>query len=85
MLSLDPNVLMTENADGAVLLDQRAGRYWVINDTGAVVLRRLLDGGTIEEAVEDLCASYASVERARADREARALAGQLRTSGLVTT
>ena len=84
MYSLNPNVVMTEDPTGAVLLDQRTGRYWMINDTGATVLRRLLDGGTIEEAVHELCGTYQHADSGRAEQDSRTLLDQLRASGLVT-
>jgi hypothetical protein len=33
----------TDTDDGPVLLDERVGRYWQLNRTGAFVLRLLLD------------------------------------------
>jgi len=53
-LRLAAHVAVTETEHGMVLLDQRAGRYWQMNDTAALVLRRLLDGGTVDEAVAAL-------------------------------
>lgn len=32
--------------DGMVLLDERIGRYWQLNITGAAVVAALLDGAT---------------------------------------
>ncbi len=52
--SLAPYVTATYTEHGVVLLDERSGRYWQMNDTGATVLRQLLGGGTVEAAIADL-------------------------------
>ncbi|MEE6263533.1 lasso peptide biosynthesis PqqD family chaperone [Plantactinospora sonchi] len=52
--SLAAYVTATETEHGVVLLDERTGRYWQMNDTAAVVLRCLLDGGSVESAVSTL-------------------------------
>jgi hypothetical protein len=82
--SLAPDVSMTEDETGAVLLDQRTGRYWTMNDTGVLVLRRVLGGSTLEQATTELCAGYSGTDPDRAARDARALLDQLRAAGLVT-
>ena len=43
-IALPRDVTATESADGLVLLDQRNGRYWMLNGTGATTLRLILDG-----------------------------------------
>jgi hypothetical protein len=43
-LSLPPHVVATDTDDGLILLDQRRGRYWRLNGTGAAAFRMLLDG-----------------------------------------
>jgi predicted deacylase len=85
MYSLAPNVALTEDETGAVLLDQRTGRYWMMNDTGTLVLRRLLRGGTVPEVTAEVRASYPDADPDRVERDAQALLSQLRTAGLVTT
>ncbi len=45
-LTLKPDVTATDTEDGLVLLDQRSGRYWQLNRSGATTLRLLLDGHT---------------------------------------
>ncbi|MFD5030741.1 lasso peptide biosynthesis PqqD family chaperone [Streptomyces sp. NPDC058220] len=52
--ALAPHVTITGTDHGMVLLNERTGRYWQMNDTGALVLRCLLDGGTVESAVAAL-------------------------------
>ena len=85
MYSLAPSVALTEDETGAVLLDQRTGRYWTMNDTGALVLRRLLRGGTLPEAIAELNGSYPEIGQDRVEQDARRLLDQLHTAGLVTT
>ena len=41
--ALAPHVTATPTEHGVVLLDERTGRYWQMNDTAALVLRCLLD------------------------------------------
>ncbi|MEV0500671.1 lasso peptide biosynthesis PqqD family chaperone [Streptomyces spectabilis] len=52
--ALKPDVTATDTDDGLVLLDQRSGRYWQLNRSGATTLRLLLDGHTPEEAADRL-------------------------------
>jgi hypothetical protein len=85
MTTLATTVVITEDETGAILLDQRTGRYWAMNDTGARVLRRLLDGGTTEDAAAELSANYAHADLTRVVRDTRALLDQLQTAGLVTS
>lgn len=66
-----------------MLLDERAGRYWPLNPTGALVLRLLLDGVTPDQVAQTLADRHpVSTERAAAD--VTALLECLRTAGLVT-
>ncbi|GAA1346148.1 hypothetical protein GCM10009660_37800 [Catellatospora bangladeshensis] len=44
-LRLADHVSVTRTEDGAVLLDERTGRYWQLNPAGSAVLHTLLDGG----------------------------------------
>lgn len=82
-LRLRADVSVTDTDDGLVLLDERAGRYWQLNRTGALVLQTLLDGGTPEDAAEALATQHAvTAERAAAD--VAALLAHLRAAGLVT-
>ncbi|MFC5720449.1 lasso peptide biosynthesis PqqD family chaperone [Streptomyces gamaensis] len=54
--------------DGMVLLDERTGRYWQLNGTGALVVRALLHGATPEQISERLADTRpVSRERAAAD------------------
>ncbi len=61
-------VSLVATDDGAVLLDQAAGRYWQVNRTGHLVLSALLGERDREDAVKALvCGFGVSEERARDD------------------
>lgn len=67
---------------GSVLLDEDSGRYWNLNPTAARILRLLLDGGTPDQAVQELTERY-SVDAGTAGRDLRELLDGLRSAGLV--
>ncbi|RLL69806.1 lasso peptide biosynthesis PqqD family chaperone [Streptomyces sp. Z26] len=80
--ALDPEVTTTEVEDGVVLLDQRTGRYWQLNRSGAATLRLLLDGDSPERAARALAGRHPdAVDRARGD--VRALLDSLLKARLV--
>jgi hypothetical protein len=65
---LAAHVSVVETGDGMVLLDQRRGRYWQLNGTGARVVRTLRDGGDPEQAVHELVRAHpAAAHRIAAD------------------
>ncbi|MGI5171232.1 lasso peptide biosynthesis PqqD family chaperone [Spirillospora sp. CA-253888] len=82
--ALREHVTMTETEDGAVLLDERTGRYWQTNQTGAQALRALLGGASVPEAAEALWEHHrgqVGAEQARAD--VTELVDALRTAEVV--
>jgi hypothetical protein len=82
-LQLRADVSAADTDDGTVLLDERAGRYWQLNPTGALVLRLLLDGACPHQVAQTLADRHAvSTEQAAAD--VAALLERLHTAGLVT-
>lgn len=82
-LQLRTDVSTTDTDDGAVLLDERAGRYWQLNTTGALVLRLLLGGAAPHQVAQTLADRHTvSTEQAAAD--VAALLRHLRIAGLVT-
>jgi Coenzyme PQQ synthesis protein D (PqqD) len=82
-LQLRADVSTADTDDGVVLLDERAGRYWQLNPTGALVLRLLLEGAAPQQVAQTLAGRYAvSIEQVGAD--VAALLERLRTAGLVT-
>ncbi|MEV7008679.1 lasso peptide biosynthesis PqqD family chaperone [Streptosporangium sp. NPDC051022] len=52
--SLAPDVSMADTGQSMILLDERSGRYWQLNATGAVVVRLLLRGDSVQEVVAEL-------------------------------
>jgi hypothetical protein len=75
---------MTSTDDGAVLLDERRGRYFQLNGSGYVTLRVLLEGEDQDAAVRRLVEEY-DVSTERATHDVRALLEQLASAGLVQT
>ncbi|MEU3355341.1 lasso peptide biosynthesis PqqD family chaperone [Streptomyces sp. NPDC037389] len=70
--------------DGMVLLDGRSGRYYQVNDSGALVLGVLIEGGGEEEAADALTERY-GVSRSRALADIDKIVRQLRSTGLMTS
>ncbi|WP_433170442.1 lasso peptide biosynthesis PqqD family chaperone [Actinoallomurus sp. CA-150999] len=82
--SLAANVSATDADGGMVLLDERTGRYWALNTTGATILHVLLDGGTPEQAVEGLCRTHPSAS-ARIPADVAALMRSLEDAEVVVS
>ncbi len=81
-MTLRRHVSVSDVQDGMVLLDERKGRYFKLNASGALILRALLDGSSPADAARVLVERYeVSEERAAADVEA--LAAELAGNGLV--
>ncbi|MFJ8623801.1 lasso peptide biosynthesis PqqD family chaperone [Kitasatospora sp. NPDC093550] len=82
-VELRPDVTLTPTGSGAVVLDERSGRYFQLNRTGLHILQSLLDDRTADEIATDLSGRYpVTADQARTD--VAALLGSLRTAGLVT-
>jgi Coenzyme PQQ synthesis protein D (PqqD) len=82
--TLSRDVTAADTDHGVVLLDQRTGRYWQLNDTGALVLRHLLDGGTVASATDGVRRAHPDAGE-QADHDVTALVAELRAAGLVTS
>ncbi|MBQ0867274.1 lasso peptide biosynthesis PqqD family chaperone [Streptomyces smyrnaeus] len=81
-LALPREVILTETESGVVLLNEKDGRFWRLNDSGATALRLLLEGRTPREAAEELSAAGPQfLERATAD--VHGLVDALRSAGLL--
>ncbi|MEU2722326.1 lasso peptide biosynthesis PqqD family chaperone [Streptomyces smyrnaeus] len=81
-LALPREVILTETESGVVLLNEKDGRFWRLNGSGATVLRLLLEGRTPREAAEELSAAGPQfLERATAD--VHGLVDALRSAGLL--
>ncbi|GHE64541.1 hypothetical protein GCM10018785_36850 [Streptomyces longispororuber] len=82
--ALKPDVTATDTEDGLVLLDERSGRYWQLNRSGATTLRLLLDGHTPEETALRLARLHPDAAD-RALTDVRALLAALDRARLVVT
>jgi len=80
-LSLHDYVTTTRTDGGLVLLDERSGRYWQINESGTVALEVLLGGGTLDSAAEAVVRRYV-VEPGCAVEDVRLLIERLRAARL---
>ena len=81
-VQLRAEVSTADTDDGLVLLDERAGRYWQLNPTGALVLRLLLDGMPPHQVAQTL-ADRQPVSPEQAAADVAALLEHLHTAGLV--
>jgi hypothetical protein len=79
---LHPDIATTATNDGLVLLDERTGRYWQLNPTGAHVLHALLEGHHGERIAQDLVTGY-RIDPRRAQHDVTALTDHLHTANLV--
>ncbi|MFD6393061.1 lasso peptide biosynthesis PqqD family chaperone [Nocardia sp. NPDC055029] len=84
MTQLRTDVSCCPTQDGMVLLDERDGRYWQLNTTGAAVVSALLDGATPEQVADRLAATR-PVDRDRAGADVAALLDHLTRVGLVVS
>jgi hypothetical protein len=81
-LKLRDGVSAADTDYGMALLDEDSGRYWNLNPTAALALRRLLDGGTTAQAARELTEQYA-VDANTASQDIEDLLGELHSAGLV--
>ncbi|MDQ0712084.1 hypothetical protein QFZ55_001536 [Streptomyces luteogriseus] len=81
-MRLHPDVSTTDTDDGTVLLNERTGRYWQLNNTGAHVLRELLDGHQPAAIATGLASRY-GIDSQQAERDVSAVIERLRGSELV--
>lgn len=81
--SLAPHVAAAETDDGMVLLHETTGRYWMLNTTGAAVVRSLRQGKEVAEIVDELSARF-SLDITRGTADVDALLKRLTEAGLVT-
>ncbi|MEV0277380.1 lasso peptide biosynthesis PqqD family chaperone [Streptomyces sp. NPDC050610] len=82
MTRLRTDVACCPTEDGMVLLDERDGRYWQLNATGATIVQALLKGATPQQIADGLAAARpVTPERAHAD--VAALIDHLTRTGLV--
>ncbi len=81
-MKLRAGVYLVEVDYGTALLDEECGEYWNLNPTGALILEKLLAGGTAEDAARALAEEYA-VDLGSAERDVGELVDELCSAGLV--
>jgi hypothetical protein len=81
-LRLRPDIATADTDDGLVLLDERTGRYWQLNSTGAHVLHALLQGHHPDHIAQDLATRY-RIEVQQAHHDITALTDHLSAANLV--
>ncbi|UFQ13618.1 MULTISPECIES: lasso peptide biosynthesis PqqD family chaperone [Streptomyces] len=81
--SLAPHVTAADTDDGMVLLHETTGRYWMLNATGAAVVRSLREGKGIAEVVDELGVRF-SQDTTRLTADVNRLLEHLLKAGLVT-
>jgi hypothetical protein len=80
-LRLRKHVSVVETDDGAVLLDEKSGRYFQLNNTACLIVRTLVDGGSVADAAQALAQTH-GVSDERAGHDVAALVAQLRSAKL---
>lgn len=65
---------------GDVVLNEQTGAYWHLNESAARVLKILTSGGSLDEAADDLVATY-GIDHERARQDTEAIRTQLETLG----
>jgi hypothetical protein len=81
-MKLQKCVSLTETDEGAVLLNEKTGKYWQLNRSGAHALRELLAGDTIEGIGREWSTNY-KMEFDKVTRHLADLVEQLREAKLV--
>ncbi|MFF0741893.1 lasso peptide biosynthesis PqqD family chaperone [Streptomyces sp. NPDC004111] len=75
-LRLRKGIAVTTTEYGGVLLDEKDGTYWQLNECGTLVVTAISEGRSPADAVERLLAEY-DVERAEAEADVAELTDQL--------
>lgn len=83
-ITLAPDIAATEVEHETVLLDERRGRYFKLNPTGALVLRTLLGGEDADRAAAVLSERF-DIDPQQARADVSALIDALRAARLVLT
>ncbi|GAT69130.1 putative lasso peptide modification enzyme [Planomonospora sphaerica] len=80
--SLKPGVSLAETENGTVLLDEGAAKYWSLNESGTVIFRVLLEGGSLDDVVTALIEEF-EIDEATALHDARRLTDDFKAAGLI--
>ncbi|MBB6171318.1 hypothetical protein HNR23_001378 [Nocardiopsis mwathae] len=81
-LSPSPSVHFAAQADGAVLLDLAAGKFYGLNPTAAAIWKKIADGVPLTEIPHELAPAL-SVDEARMRRDTHRLVHALHAVGLL--
>ncbi|RKN08390.1 lasso peptide biosynthesis PqqD family chaperone [Streptomyces radicis] len=81
---LRTDIATTSTEHGTVLLDERTGRYWQLNNTGSGILHALLAGQSQEQIVADLAERH-DLEPKRARSDVTAIIDRLCAAKLLVT
>ena len=84
ILVANPNVVVQQTNDGAILMDMASGDCFELNRLGAEIWARLGKGESRTELVANLAASY-GVPTATVDSDVKALLQLLTQNGLLTS
>ena len=84
VLVANPNVVVQQTNDGAILMDMASGDCFELNRLGADVWGRLGKGESPAELVANVAASY-DVPAAKVESDVQALLQLLTQNGLLTS
>ncbi|MCL7496835.1 MULTISPECIES: lasso peptide biosynthesis PqqD family chaperone [Streptomyces] len=83
-LRMRADVALCETEDALVLLDERTGRYFQVNRTGAMILKELMAGSSVERVAANLARTY-PVTLEEASHDVKRLLDQLTEEALVVS
>ncbi|MGW7636526.1 lasso peptide biosynthesis PqqD family chaperone [Streptomyces decoyicus] len=83
-LRMRADVALCETEDALVLLDERTGRYFQVNRTGAMILKELMAGASVERVAANLARTY-PVTLEEASDDVKRLLDQLTEEALVVS
>ena len=79
----NPDVIMRQLGDEAVLLDLSTNQYFGLNEVGTEIWNRIGEGKSLEEIISDLVGIF-EVKREECEEDVLALARELVRNGLIT-
>jgi hypothetical protein len=80
-MRLRAGITVTSTDFGGVLLDERSGTYWQLNDSGTLVVSALAEGLDAAAVVDRLVATF-DVGREQAETDVAGLTRQLVDAGM---
>ncbi|MEU8783052.1 lasso peptide biosynthesis PqqD family chaperone [Streptomyces sp. NPDC048637] len=83
-LRMRADVALCETDDALVLLDERTGRYFQLNRTGAIILKELIAGADVEQVARNL-ARTCPVTLEEASHDVERLLDELTAASLVVS